>query len=211
VKGTDHLIRAVERLKSLGLDCELRLVERVPRHEALEVYKQADIIADQFYIGTIGIFGLEAMALGKPVMAYIDHAHLGDPVFNHPIVNTNPENLVRVLAVLLQVPVLRERLGRAGRESVEKYQSVPALAEVWARIYSHVWSGQPLDIEATNHFSPERKTRSFTEDPSHPEFWGVPVNDLLSEIQDALRRIGFSDEASPHERQIQHGSVELLA
>ena len=117
VKGTDYLIQAVDRLKSLGLECELRLIERVPRHIALELYKQADIIADQFCIGTIGVFGLEAMALGKPVMAYIDHAHLGDPVFDHPVVNTNPENLIEVLAVLLQVPLLGERLGCAGRES----------------------------------------------------------------------------------------------
>jgi len=189
VKGTPYLLQAVDRLKSAGLDFDLRLVERVPRHLALELYRDADIIADQFCIGTIGVFALEGMALGKPVLAYIDHAHLGDPVFNHPIVNTNPENLTRILAVLLQVPALRERLGRAGRESVKKYQSIPALAEVWDGIYRHVWWGEPLNLEKTAHFSPERKARSFTEDPRRSEFWPVPVGDLMHEIGRALAKL----------------------
>jgi len=93
VKGTAHLLRAVDRLRAIGIDCDLRLVERMPRHEALGLYRQADIIADQFCIGTIGAFGFEGLALGKPVMAYVDQAHLGDPVFSHPIVNTHPDNL----------------------------------------------------------------------------------------------------------------------
>jgi hypothetical protein len=122
-------------------------------------------------------------------MAYVDHAHLGDPVFNHPIINTNPDNLYRVLGVLLQVPALRDRIGRAGRASVEAYQSVPALAEVWGRIYRHVWRGDPLRIEETRLFSPERKARPFTEDPAREEFWHVSVDDLMPALQAALARI----------------------
>jgi glycosyltransferase involved in cell wall biosynthesis len=211
VKGTAHLLQAVERLKSEGLDCELQLVERVPRHLAMEIYRKADIIADQFCIGTIGVFALEGMALGKPVMAYIDHNHLGDPVFNHPIVNTNPENLTQVLAVLLQVPALRERLGRAGRASVEKYQSVPPLAEVWDRIYRHVWWGEPLELEKTAHFSPERQARSFTEDPSRADFWPVPVEDLLPDIHAALSRVGFGAAVAVGVRTANGNGVEVRA
>jgi len=209
VKGTNHLTCAVEYLKSVGVDSELRLVEGVPRHLALDLYKQADVIADQFCIGTIGVFALEAMALGKPVMAYIDHQHLGDPIFNHPVVNTNPENLTQVLAVLVQVPALGERLGRAGRLSVEMYQSIPALAEVWGRIYRHVWWGAPLNLETTKHFSLERKSRSFSEDPSRPDFWPVPVADLMPEILAALERAGFNETTSA--TSIVAGSVELSA
>jgi glycosyltransferase involved in cell wall biosynthesis len=188
-KGTNHLIDAAQSLHTAGIESELRIIEKVPRHLALDLYQEADIIADQLCTGTIGVLGLEAMALGKPVLAYVDEAHLADPVFNHPVVNTNPENLVRVLAVLIHVPQLRERLGRAGRASVERYQSVPAMAEVWGKIYRHVWSGMPLDLESTEHFSPTRKARPFTEDPSKPEFWPVPVVDLIVEIHEALAKV----------------------
>jgi glycosyltransferase involved in cell wall biosynthesis len=191
-KGTDSLLGALAELRSRNIDYELALVENIPREEAFQSYGSSDIIADQFCIGAFGMFALEGLALGKPVLTYLDEEHLGDPIFNLPLVNTNSENIDGVLAVLLLVPELRERLGKAGRESVEKYQSIPALAQVWDRIYRHVWWGAPLKLETTTHFSPERKSRSFTEDPSRQDFWPVPVADLLPEIHAALERAGFS-------------------
>ena len=170
------------------MEFDLTLVEKVPRPEALRLYADADIIADQFCIGAFGVFALEGLALGKPVLAYLDEEHLGDPVFNLPIVNANPDNLERVLAALLAVPELRARIGRAGREAAERYQSVEALAEVWAQLYRHVWWGEPLNLETTRHFSPERGPRSFVEDPALEEFWPVAVADLMPKIERALER-----------------------
>jgi len=192
IKGTDSLVAATNRLREAGIEFELQLVEKVPRPQALQLFAEADIIADQFCIGAFGVFALEGLALGKPVLAYLDEEHLGDPVFNLPIVNANPENLERVLAVLLAVPELRVRLGRAGRAAVELYQSPEALAEVWAQIYRHVWWREPLRLETTRHFSAERGPRSFTEDPALAQFWPVPVEDLLSQIERALESVACS-------------------
>lgn len=185
-KGTDALVAAVERLQARGIACELRLVEGVPRTEAMRIYAGADVIADQFCGGAFGAFALEGLALGKPVLTYLDEEHLSDRRFNLPIVNTNPENVERVLAVLLQVPELRERLGRAARQAVGRYQSVEAMAEVWRVIYEHVWWGTPLDLSRSAHFSPERQPRSPSEDPADPAFWPVPVDDMRGEITRAL-------------------------
>ena len=41
----------------------------------------------------------------------------------------------------------------------------------------------------THHFSRERKPRSFTEDPANGDFWPVPVDDLLPEINAALEHL----------------------
>ena len=49
--------------------------------------------------------------------------------------------------------------------------------------------GEPLRLEQTGHFSPERKPRSFTEDPANGDFWPVPVDDLLPEINAALEHL----------------------
>jgi|GEM_PF-1745600 len=194
VKGTDYLLEAVEHLRRAGIRCRLELIEGVPRDEALRRYERADVIADQFCDGAFGVFALEGLALGKPVLTYLDQEHLGDSVFNLPIVNTTPENLVSVLAVLIQVPTLRERLGCAGRKSVVKYQSIPALAEVWENIYDHVWWDRPLAVEGTAHFSQERVSRSFSEDPSMAEFWPVPVEDLLLNIHAAIAKLAARSE-----------------
>jgi glycosyltransferase involved in cell wall biosynthesis len=189
IKGTAMLCEAAERLTARGVPLVLRLVEKVARDEALQLFADADIIADQFCMGAFGMFALEGLALGKTVIAYLDQEHLGDPVFNLPIVNANASNLEQVLGILLQVRELRARIGQAGREAAEHYQSIEALAEVWGQLYDHVWWDKPLRLEQTHHFSRERKPRSFTEDPAHADFWPVPVDDLLPEINDALKRL----------------------
>jgi glycosyltransferase involved in cell wall biosynthesis len=188
-KGTPELLAALEILKQRGFVFELRLIEGVPRHEALQLYRDADIIADQFIGGAYGIFALEGMALGKPVLTYLDEEHLRRPVFNHPLVNTTLENMKQVLAVLLAVPELRRRLGAAGRASVVRYQSFDAIADVWMHIYEHVWWGKPLDLESTVPFDPRRITRSLTENPDDPAFWPVDVSDLMDGIRAALLRV----------------------
>jgi glycosyltransferase involved in cell wall biosynthesis len=189
VKGTDVLLAAVKRLKGAGIACELEIVEKVGREAVFEIYRRADIIADQFVMGAYGMFALEALALGKPTLTYLDHDHLENPVFNLPIVNTTHENMIEVLAVLVQTPELRQRLASEARRQVVEYQSPEALAEVWKQIYEHVWWRKPLHLETTRHFSPDRKARSFSEDPSQPEFWPVPVEDLMPQIRRALDRV----------------------
>jgi glycosyltransferase involved in cell wall biosynthesis len=188
IKGTDELLATLSRLENAGVASQLQLVENVPREQALKIYAEADIIADQFCMGAYGMFALEGLALGKPVLVYLDQEQLGDPAFNLPVVNTHPDNMERVLAALLQVPELRERIGRASREAAVRYQSLEALAEVWTRIYEHVWWHRPLAPEQLRHYA-TRGPRSFSEDPLEEAFWPVPVGDLMPQIRAALSRL----------------------
>src|SRR5205823_14039098 len=65
-KGTEHVIAACAELP-----VELDLVEGVPHDEARERYARADVVVDQLNAGWHGIFAVEAMALGKPVVTYL--------------------------------------------------------------------------------------------------------------------------------------------
>jgi hypothetical protein len=187
VKGTQFLLESLEQLRGIGIRFELRLVENIGRTDAIEIYQRADIVADQFVMGAYGVFALECLALGKPVLTYLDHDALSSPVFNLPIVNANKFNLTLVLGILLQVPELRTRLGAAGRAAVVEYQSLEAIGELNKVIYDHLWWGKPLALENTAHFDSRRTARSFTEDPSEEEFWPIPVGDLMREILEAVR------------------------
>jgi glycosyltransferase involved in cell wall biosynthesis len=62
-KGTRFVIEACEQLP-----VELDIVEGVPHEEARARYARADIVVDQLNAGWYGLFAIEAMALGKPVV-----------------------------------------------------------------------------------------------------------------------------------------------
>ena len=64
--GTEFVIEACSQLP-----VELDLVEGVPHEQARKRYAKADIIIDQLLVGWHGVFALEAMALGKPVITYL--------------------------------------------------------------------------------------------------------------------------------------------
>ena len=70
VKGSDVIESVLDEL-SASYDFDVRIIHDVPQVEAFEIYRQADIVIDQLYIGTYGVFALEAMALGKPVVTYL--------------------------------------------------------------------------------------------------------------------------------------------
>lgn len=71
LKGTQYLLDAVDKLKKEGINFDFRLIEGLPYETAKRIYQQADIVVDQLCIGSFGIFSLEGMALGKPVICYI--------------------------------------------------------------------------------------------------------------------------------------------
>lgn len=135
-KGTDFLLRAVNELKAEGVPVELRLVERIPNQEALDVYRTADIIFDQCLIGYHGYFANEAMAMGKPVICFIREPQ--SYLFHAsecPIISARPEELKSVLRELI---VHRERLrelGMAGRKYIEAYYSLQSFSQRLRQAY----------------------------------------------------------------------------
>ena len=65
-KGTAHVIEACAQLP-----VDLEIVEGLHHDEARARYARADIVVDQLNAGWHGVFALEAMALGKPVVAHL--------------------------------------------------------------------------------------------------------------------------------------------
>lgn len=155
VKGTEHVVRAVERLRGEGVALELALVERVPRAEARAVLEQADVVVDQLLSGWYGGVAVEAMALGKPTVAYLADKDLArvPPDFARelPIVRATSETLVETLRELLT----RRRdelgeLGRRGRAFVERWHDPLAVARTCAGAYSAAVRKHAITTTSTN-------------------------------------------------------------
>jgi hypothetical protein len=135
IKGTKYIEGAVEKLKSEGYDFNFILVENTPHSEAIEMFKDADIVIDDVLQGPYGIFAIECMALGKPVMCRIDDNMIGY-YEDLPIVNTSRERVYENLRTLMTKPALREELGRKGREYVEANHDARVVAQKLIELYS---------------------------------------------------------------------------
>ena len=137
-KGTDHVVRACSEL-----DVELRIVEGLHHREALERYRDADIVVDQLNAGWYGLFAIECMALGKPVVTFLHEEAtrrtedaFGLPV---PIVNASAETLHDRLAELVALgPSDREEIGRSSREYAERVHDLEGVTDQLLGVYRTV-------------------------------------------------------------------------
>jgi hypothetical protein len=130
VKGTSHVEEAVAELQREGLSVRLDLIEGVTRDEVMRRVAEADIIVDQVLIGWYGAFAVEAMALGRPVLAYIREDEPEDNPFGAelPIVRTTAASLAGDLRALAGDRAQRFELGAAGRRFVEEHHDPRQIA-----------------------------------------------------------------------------------
>ncbi|HMI99757.1 MAG TPA: glycosyltransferase family 4 protein [Gaiellaceae bacterium] len=130
VKGTRHVVAAIEALRSEGLPVRLDLIGGVSRNEVVERVRQAHVVVDQVLIGWYGGFAVEAMACGRPALAYIKEDVPEDNPFGAqlPIVRTTPETLADDLRALVTDPARRRRAAEQGRRFVEAHHDPRAVA-----------------------------------------------------------------------------------
>jgi len=71
LKGTDRIEPILRRLSGEGV-IEYRQVVKVPHASMPGLYAAADIVLDQFALGSYGVAACEAMASGRLVMSHVD-------------------------------------------------------------------------------------------------------------------------------------------
>jgi glycosyltransferase involved in cell wall biosynthesis len=134
-KGTEHVIAACQ-----GLDADLEIVEGLRHDEAFERYRQADIVVDQLNAGWYGIFAIECMALGKPVVAFLhdEAVRRTQDAFGIevPIVSATAETLQERLRPLVADPDERRRRGAASRAYVERVHDVEHVTDRLLELYA---------------------------------------------------------------------------
>jgi hypothetical protein len=136
-KGTEFVEQSINELKNLGYQVELVLIEKMPFHQVKSMYESCDIGIDQVLYGWYGKVSIELMALGKPVITYIN-----DDLFSYrsdmPIVNANPHNLSEKLKELIDNHQLRRELGERGIEYVQRYHDVKAIIDQCLEFYGEL-------------------------------------------------------------------------
>jgi glycosyltransferase involved in cell wall biosynthesis len=136
-KGTTHVIEACGQLP-----VDLDVVHGVPHDEAVERFKRADIVVDQIHYLWHGVFAIESMAYGKPVLTHLDldAVRQTEEAFGVkvPIVTATKDDLVEKLRPLVDSFELRKRLGVEGRAYVEQVHDLDKVADRLIALYRSI-------------------------------------------------------------------------
>ncbi|MCS6858746.1 MAG: glycosyltransferase [Abditibacteriales bacterium] len=137
VKGTEHVIKAVERLRAEGYPARLQLLEGVPNHEVREWVNAADIVVDQLLLGWHGVFAVESMALAKPTVCNLHPLFQARAPYaaDIPLVNASPATIDEVLKRLVTDEPWRRALSERSRAYVEKVHDARKVAERLIAVY----------------------------------------------------------------------------
>ncbi|HVA31141.1 MAG TPA: hypothetical protein VMU58_07715 [Gaiellaceae bacterium] len=136
-KGTEQIVAAVD-----GLDADLRIVEGLTHDEAFELYREADIVVDQLNAGWYGVFAIECLALGKPVVTFLldEAVRRTEEAYGVevPLVSATAETLREQLRPLVADAALRHRIGAASRAYAEKLHDIDAIAGRLVELYERI-------------------------------------------------------------------------
>ncbi len=142
-KGSNYLYDAVARLQREGFAIEVMHAQGVANETVIDIYSQADVVADQFIAGFHGYAALEAMALGKPVICYLRGPEMMLDESECPIINASPEILYETLRGILESRIDIIEIGRRGRDYIEKFYSCDAVALRQGKMYSELMPEAP--------------------------------------------------------------------
>jgi len=135
IKGTEIIVKVINDLKR-KYDFEFILLQNTPNRKLLEILTEADIIIDQILLGTYGIFSIESMACGKPVICYINNYYRKMYPKDLPIISANPDNIREILEDLIKDGKKREKIGIKSRKFVENYHNAERVVGKLINIYS---------------------------------------------------------------------------
>jgi hypothetical protein len=136
-KGTEHVIAACE-----ALEADLEIVEGLRHDQAFARYRAADIVVDQLNAGWYGVFAIECMALGKPVVTFLheEAVRRTEEAFGVevPIVSATAETLRERLRPLVADAAELRRVGAASRAYVEQVHDLERVADRLLDLYARL-------------------------------------------------------------------------
>lgn len=134
IKGTRYVEQSFDALRPRFPHVEFRTVEKLPWRELRDLMRECDVFVDQLFMGWYGMVSVEAMALGKPTLAYI-RPDFEPRAKDAPVVRTTIETLTADLAALLGDAPRRAALASAGRAYVDREHDAHVIADRLIELY----------------------------------------------------------------------------
>jgi hypothetical protein len=124
--GVRFVREAVDRMAAEGVKIELVEVFRQPFHEALALYKSADLYCGKLRMGYYNNANIESLMLGVPNMCYIRDQYL-NLIPDSPFIVARPDNVYEKLREWVAKPGELKQLGARGPEFVRRYHHADRL------------------------------------------------------------------------------------
>ncbi|WP_304941787.1 glycosyltransferase [Vallitalea guaymasensis] len=121
-KGIRYILKAIEELK-LRYEIVLLQMQELSYENKLIVYGRADLVIDEITTGNYSQHAIEAMALEKPVICWINDFMKDIYPSELPIINSRPENIKEVIAEILCNKDMLKSIGKKGRDYITKYHN----------------------------------------------------------------------------------------
>ena len=138
-KGSPAIKAAVERLQQEGFPLEFMFFDKVPNKDLKYYQAQADLVIDQLYAGWHGLTAVECMAVGKPVITYINPEVAKIVPQEHPVINASIETIYDVIKECVSDMDKLRMIGNASREYAIKYHHYTVVAQRLESIYSSLF------------------------------------------------------------------------
>jgi len=136
--GTDNG-KAAELCKHLGLDQFVVWHPPMTPTEMTRAYLACDCVADQFSIVSLGLISLEAMALGLPVVCWINEdAYRSCYGETPPVTNARTADEIADALNNLVSPSERARFGAEAREWLQKHHGPETVTSKLVAVYEDV-------------------------------------------------------------------------
>jgi glycosyltransferase involved in cell wall biosynthesis len=145
-----------EMINHYGIRRNVEFIQPCSKPRLIENYNWADVVADQFLIGSFGTLGPEAMSCAKPVLGFLSNWNIGGEMKGpdgrthevkcfgemQPIQNASTE--AQILSGLKELTDknYRERLGARARLFVERYYSYIVVAKRYLYLYKKLLNGE---------------------------------------------------------------------
>jgi len=133
-----HVSETRELVEMLGLSERVTWLQEMPLREFYLELSDADICMEQLGESTLGMVGLDAMAMGKPVIANIHPDIWANHISEEwPIAQASePQHVCQHLEVLSGNPARRAELGEKARDFIQRHFSPKANARKCLRVFS---------------------------------------------------------------------------
>ena len=142
-KGSQFIIDSLSVLKKKYNNIEVKIIENIPHKEALQLYKEADLVIDQVLIGWYGAFGVEVMKMGIPLAVYIREDDLKfipkemAEDLKKSIINITPFNIVEILSKYMENTELFQEKSKQGKNYVQRWHNPLYVADLVKSVYEN--------------------------------------------------------------------------